>query len=98
MKGLALGLEISDNITSPTFIYERIYNGKNLRLFHFDLYRSEKVDADVANLMQEAFSDPKGVTVIEWAEHAKKIWPKKYELINFKWISENERQIEIGKK
>lgn len=95
VKGLAEGLNIKDNITSPTFTYERIYKGKKLILYHFDLYRSEKVDSDVAKLMQEAFLDPKGVAAIEWAEHAKKIWPDKYYLMKFKWIGDDEREIRI---
>lgn len=97
-KGLALGLNIKDDITSPTFTYENIYEGRDgLKLYHFDLYRSDKVDEDIKDLMLESFSDPKGITVVEWAERAKDYWPKSYNHIDFKWKGENEREITITK-
>jgi tRNA threonylcarbamoyladenosine biosynthesis protein TsaE len=92
-KGLALGLGIKEPITSPTFIYENIYNGQKLKLYHFDLYRSEVIDEDVKDLMLEAFEDQKGVTVVEWAERAKDYWPSNYYHFDFKWLAENEREI-----
>lgn len=94
-KGLAFGLGIKDHITSPTFIYQNIYKGKSLKLYHFDLYRNEVVDEDIKNLIKEAYSDPKGVTVIEWAEHEKDNWPPRYRLLKFLWLSENDRKIEL---
>lgn len=93
-KGIALGLGIPDPITSPTFIYENIYQGEKLKLFHFDLYRSDIVDEDVKDLMLEAFDDQDGVTIVEWAERAKKYWPQKYYHFNFLWLDENKRSIE----
>lgn len=92
-KGLASGLGIKEAITSPTFIYENIYQGKKLKLYHFDLYRNEEVDEDVRDLMLEAFGDELGVTVVEWAERAKDYWPKKYYHFNFRWLAENKREI-----
>jgi tRNA threonylcarbamoyladenosine biosynthesis protein TsaE len=47
VKGLALGLDISADITSPTFTYEKIYAGPKLNLYHFDLYREEILDPDI---------------------------------------------------
>lgn len=96
VKGLAQGLGIGDDITSPTFTYENIYQSQNgFKLYHFDLYRLEGKDVDIANLMLESFNDPRGITAIEWAEKAKNLWPKSYYRIEFKWISENEREIKI---
>jgi len=95
VKGLAAGLGVADNVTSPTFTYEKIYKGEKLTLYHFDLYREEKLDPDIELLINEAYMDKKGIVVIEWAERAKEIWPKNHTYIYFKWKSENERQIEI---
>lgn len=98
-KGLALGLGVKETVTSPTFNYENIYKGKKgLTFYHFDLYRSNKIDNDIRGMMLEAFSDKKGVTVVEWAEKAKKYFPKKCIEINFKWISNNERELEIDER
>lgn len=98
-KGLAEGLCVKENITSPTFTYEKIYKGnRSLALYHFDLYREEKLDPDIELLMKEALADSKGVVAIEWAERAREIWPRKYFEVVFKWIGENERDINITRR
>lgn len=99
VKGLAQGLGVSECLTSPTFTYEAIYPARdNFVLYHFDLYRTEIIDPDIAAFVTEAINDPKGVVAIEWAERAKEIWPKHYKILNFKWISENEREIILDEK
>jgi tRNA threonylcarbamoyladenosine biosynthesis protein TsaE len=98
-KGIAKGLGIKEPITSPTFTYENVYKGRDgLTLYHFDLYRSSKVDPDIRDMMLESFSDKKGVTVVEWAERAKKFWPEKYTRINFTWVTEDERELNVTTK
>lgn len=90
---------IDDDITSPTFTYENIYNGRdNLKLYHFDLYRNDEVDEDIKDLMLEAFSDPQGITVVEWAERVENYWPETYNHIDFRWVSENERELNVTEK
>jgi tRNA threonylcarbamoyladenosine biosynthesis protein TsaE len=92
---LARGLQISDNITSPTFTYEKIYKGKDLILYHFDLYREEVLDPDIKALMEEAFSDPDSVTAVEWAERMKDFKPKYTNKLSFTWKGDNEREIKV---
>jgi tRNA threonylcarbamoyladenosine biosynthesis protein TsaE len=98
VKGLAKGLGIKDEITSPTFTYEKIYQGSKLTLYHFDLYRENEIDPDIRLLLSEAISDPEGVVAVEWADRARNFWPKKYELYQFVWKGENEREISVTKK
>lgn len=96
VKGLAEGLGIAGPITSPTFTFERIYeNEKGPSLYHFDLYRSEELDPDIACLIEEAIAGG-NVVAIEWAERAKRIWPKDAYYFNFKWLDENKRELEVS--
>jgi tRNA threonylcarbamoyladenosine biosynthesis protein TsaE len=92
-KGLAAGLGISDDIVSPTFTYEKIYRGKNLTLYHFDLYREKTLDLDIKALILEAQEDKNGVIAIEWADRMKDFIIKGAKYFNFKWEDENEREI-----
>ena len=41
VQGIALGLSISEDITSPTFALSHHYNSGTIPLIHMDLYRLE---------------------------------------------------------
>jgi tRNA threonylcarbamoyladenosine biosynthesis protein TsaE len=97
VKGLALGLGITEYITSPTFTYEKIYQGEvGLSLYHFDLYREDQVSEDVLGMINDALSDKKGICAVEWSERApQNTWPKNSTHIFFKWEGDHERRIEF---
>lgn len=64
-KGIALGLDIKDEILSPTFILMKTYRGR-LILNHIDMYRLDgEVEADGLGL-EDVLYNKKEVTVIEW--------------------------------
>ena len=62
----ARGLGVTEQVTSPTFILARSYEGR-LRLHHLDVYRldhlQEAEDLGLAELV-----DDRGVTLIEWGD------------------------------
>ncbi|SFF98751.1 tRNA threonylcarbamoyladenosine biosynthesis protein TsaE [Desulfotomaculum arcticum] len=64
-KGIAVGLGISDHITSPTFTLINEYTGKT-PLFHMDVYRLGTPD-ELEDLGYEEYFYGQGVTLIEWA-------------------------------
>jgi tRNA threonylcarbamoyladenosine biosynthesis protein TsaE len=65
-KGFAVGLGITDIVTSPTFVLMTEYVGR-LRLFHLDLYRlDDAADALAGGLLDERQLE--GVVLVEWAE------------------------------
>lgn len=66
VKGLAEGLGVTENVTSPTFSLLNIYQGF-LPVYHFDLYRLEDPE-DLANIGFSEFLSGDGVTVIEWPD------------------------------
>jgi tRNA threonylcarbamoyladenosine biosynthesis protein TsaE len=67
VKGLARGLNIVERVHSPTFALINIYEGGRLTLFHLDLYRLETPEQIAAAGLEE-YLQPKGISVIEWAE------------------------------
>jgi tRNA threonylcarbamoyladenosine biosynthesis protein TsaE len=65
-QGFAQGLGITEQVTSPTFVLARTYEGR-LRLHHLDVYRldhlQEAEDLGLAELV-----DDRSVTLIEWGD------------------------------
>jgi tRNA threonylcarbamoyladenosine biosynthesis protein TsaE len=65
-KGFAVGLGISDVVSSPTFVLMTEYEGR-LPLFHLDLYRlDDAADAMAGGLLDDRQAE--GVVLVEWAE------------------------------
>ena len=74
-KGIAKGLDIDDNITSPTFTIVNEYDNGRLKLNHFDVYRVSDPDEVYAIGFDDyIFSD--AVSIIEWANYIEEILPK----------------------
>lgn len=73
-QGLAKGLEITRNVTSPTFTLMKNYKGR-LPLYHIDAYRLEDIDQDLGF---EEYIDGDGVCVIEWANFIENVLPDEY--------------------
>ena len=74
-KGIAKGLGINDNITSPTFTIVNEYEDGRLKLNHFDVYRVSDPDEIYAIGFDDyIFSD--AVSIIEWANYIEEILPK----------------------
>lgn len=67
-KGIAMGLNIREEITSPTFSLFEMYEG-DLPFYHFDLYRIED-EKELTHLHFDEYWYGEGVTVIEWPERA----------------------------
>ena len=66
-KGIARGMGVEGDVTSPTFTIEMVYQGTNLELDHFDLYRLDDPDQlEDTGLFDVLGAD--GVCVIEWGE------------------------------
>ncbi len=67
-KGFAKGLDICEDVTSPTFTLMRQYAGR-LTLCHFDLYRIED-EQELEHIGFYDFLGADNVCVIEWPENA----------------------------
>lgn len=90
-KGIALGLDVEDSITSPTFTLLKEYEGR-LDLKHIDAYRLEGVSSDSLGLYD--LMDSHTVVVIEWANFIDTDIRADYK-VKIKYLEENSREIEI---
>ena len=73
-KGIAAGLGVSENITSPTFTIIKEYKGRH-PVYHIDVYRLSS-SADMLDLGYEEYFDGDGVVIIEWADIIEDILPE----------------------
>ncbi len=90
-KGIAEGLQIEEDITSPTFILVEEYVGR-MGLYHFDVYRIE----DPEELYFIGFDDylsKDAVTIIEWASQIEEILPKERLEVEINYTENGERDI-----
>ena len=70
VQGIARGLSISEDITSPTFALSHHYNSGKIPLIHLDLYRLEDVSSakEVFFSEEEEALQSQAILVIEWPE------------------------------
>ncbi len=73
VRGAALGLEVDEKITSPTFILLKIHQGR-LPVYHFDFYRLS-AEEDLNELGFDEYLPGDGVAFIEWAERLPELLP-----------------------
>ncbi len=90
-KGIALGLGVMDEITSPTFTLMEIYEGR-VPFYHFDLYRIES-GREMDQLFFEEYWESEGVSVIEWAERAGERVPSSATRITIEYADGDARRI-----
>lgn len=65
-KGFALGLGITEPITSPTFTIVQIYEEGKMPLYHFDVYRISDID-EMDEIGYEDYFFGSGVSLVEWS-------------------------------
>ncbi len=92
-QGVARGLGIEDYVMSPSFVIVRELHGR-LPLYHIDLYRLDRIEETMDLGLDEYFYG-EGVSVVEWAERAMSILPKKYLLIEIRYAGDNERRFRL---
>ncbi len=88
-KGVARGLGVTDQVTSPTFALHQQYQGREL-LHHLDVYRlddlAETLDLDLPELIES------GITMIEWGDTIQNVLPADRLLVRLIADSEEENQ------
>ena len=97
VSGLAKGLSIDCDVSSPTFAICNQYVGKDNSLYHFDMYRVDGWD----DLYSTGFFDcldTGAYVAVEWSENIFGALPDDAIIVDIKKISDNEREFKICKK
>ena len=76
IQGICKGLNVKEDVLSPSFIIIGRYSGK-LPVYHIDLYRLNKLEEMLDLGIEEIFYED-GVNLIEWGEKAREILPQEY--------------------
>ncbi len=94
-------LQVREVMQSPTFVIEKIYeiNFKGFtHLIHIDAYRLDKKEELLHLGWEEIISRPENLILIEWPERVKEIIPERANQINFNFVDETTREINIEDK
>ena len=89
-KGVAEGLDIEEEVTSPTYAYMNDYDG---RLFHYDCYRIEDY-RQAESLGLADYFDMGGICLVEWSQNIAPLLPKTVKRVRITKVDENTRKIE----
>lgn len=94
-SGLAKGLGLDAEVTSPTFALVNEYSGEGKpTLYHFDMYRIEDADDLYATGFFD-YLDGKSVLAIEWSENIEDSLPEDTITINIESLGEDKRKFTV---
>ena len=77
VQSLAHTLGVEGEVTSPTFNLMNVYEGSELEVRHFDLYRLNRPE-ELEDIGFAEYAGGEGVTLIEWAELFSEQLPEEY--------------------
>lgn len=97
-KHLAKKLDITETVTSPTFILQKrfeidFYSFKNL--YHIDMYRFEDENELKCLNWQETIDNPENIVVVEWPDRVENMIPDHVLRLYFTTIDETTREVEV---
>ena len=92
-RGLAAGLGISMNVSSPTFTIVNEYPG-DIPLFHFDMYRLDS-ENELFDIGWDDYHDRGGVCAVEWSEKVPGAFSPDTIVVRFENLGGNKRRLEI---
>lgn len=95
-QGIAAGLGVEGPVQSPTFTLVREHRGREMMLYHLDLYRLGD-PAELENLGYEVYLDPPdGVSVVEWPERAGDWLPERFTLVRIEHLGGDRRMVTLA--
>lgn len=95
-RAAARGMGVAGPVPSPTFTILNIHEGREMKLYHFDLYRLEGEDALYELGLDEFIPPADGAAMIEWPEMAEEAMPEDALTIRLDYAPDGEgRQISL---
>lgn len=93
-RGLALGMGLPDDVSSPTFALVNEYRNENVTMYHFDMYRIMNAEALETTGFYDYMSED-SVIVCEWSENIAGCLPDGTITVTIERLGENERKIAV---
>jgi len=95
VRGLASGVNSKDQVQSPSFMLQRIYEGRPYNIHHYDFYRLDQPGV-IAMELAESLAAGDSLVAVEWAQSVSDILPERTITIEIEPSGENERQITLS--
>lgn len=88
---IAALLGAEDDVTSPTFAIVNQYQGTSRTIYHFDMYRIERVEEALDFGCEEYFASG-DLCLVEWPEKIEVLLPEDTMVVKIEILSEEERR------
>lgn len=91
-KGIARGLGVSDEITSPSFMISKQYVFDGGKLVHYDFYRLAEPGI-MSEDLAENLSDAQTVTIVEWGDSVAELLPEGHKKYLIRLLDDGTREV-----
>ena len=93
-RGLAAGLGVTEQVTSPTYTIVNEYLSGRMPLFHFDMYRLASAD-ELFDIGWEDYVNRGSVCAVEWSENVEDAFYGDEVVVRFEKLGPTTRRITI---
>ena len=91
---IAAMLGAEDKVTSPTFAIVNQYEGRDSRIYHFDMYRIERVE-EALDFGSEEYLSSGDLCLVEWPEKIEPLLPDDTMVVRIEILSDSARRFVI---
>lgn len=91
---IAALLGAEDKVTSPTFAIVNQYEGSQRRIYHFDMYRIERVE-EALDFGSEEYLSSGDLCLVEWPEKIEPLLPDDTMVVRIEILSDSARRFVI---
>ena len=91
---IAALLGAEDSVTSPTFAIVNQYEGTKHTIYHFDMYRIERVE-EALDFGSEEYLSSGDLCLVEWPEKIEPLLPDDTMVVRIEILSDTARRFEI---